>query len=192
MSEGSESLFTEKITVTGKLDLINTALLTLRYQCSGSCNRQDTVTFQVRNPLAPPPKISHTRSIKIDQLYDVPVPFVATNASLYYSTEDAAFQFTELTFRFADENASLQAMEYIPTEQRSQLWGAELSYRSTKYSYPRSHSDDKRHRFVAELSGKTHRALCAKWETCFILLGVMASMVRSCGSRMAQAQGLPW
>ncbi|KAE9036592.1 hypothetical protein PR002_g7013 [Phytophthora rubi] len=152
--EGSDATFAGSITVVGKLDLLNAALLTLRYQCSGSCNRQDTVTLQVNNPFAPPPEISHKRAIRIDLLYDVPVPYVTTNASLHYSTEDAAFQFPNLTLRFADNNQSLQAIEYIQTEQRSQLWSAELSYRSTKYSYPRSRSDDKHHRFVGDFVGE--------------------------------------
>ncbi|KAJ8558932.1 hypothetical protein ON010_g8517 [Phytophthora cinnamomi] len=106
ISEGSDDMFTRTITVIGKLELLNAALLTLRYLCSSCCNRQDTVTFQVSNPLAPPPEISHKRVIKIDQLHDVPVPHVITNASLYYSTEDEAFQFPNLTLRFADNNDS--------------------------------------------------------------------------------------
>ncbi|GMF43400.1 unnamed protein product [Phytophthora fragariaefolia] len=111
ISKGIEYTFTKAITAVGNLERLNDALLTLHYQCSENCNDHDMITFEVSNPLAPPPKISHQRTIKIDQVYEVPVPRVITNASLYYSEEDTTFQFPNLALRCSDNNYCLQTYQ---------------------------------------------------------------------------------
>ncbi|KAG2932339.1 hypothetical protein PC117_g13172 [Phytophthora cactorum] len=136
-AEDHDDAFTPADTVVDKVDRWNAALETLQCTCSGVCDHQDTTVIQVRNLLAPLPVSSHQQTIRIDTLYDVPIPRVTSGASLYYSTEDSAFQFPDLALQFTKSKA-------IDSAQDDQWSSTELSYRPTKYANPRNDEDNRR------------------------------------------------
>ncbi|RLN90564.1 hypothetical protein BBJ28_00018094 [Nothophytophthora sp. Chile5] len=150
-------------TLIGRMESLNGALQSLRYRCDETNDQSDMITFTVRNQYVTPTEFTHQRQISIQLITDVPLPRVILSASLYSGAEDAAFQFPDISLRFADAHvqASHKSAVTPKAKQSPQLWGVELSYPATKYAYPRSTSDDWRHRLVASFTGgSVPRFLC--------------------------------
>lgn len=155
------------ITVAGEMDLLNGALRELHYKCSETFSEGDSIVFLVRNNNSDSFQ-PHKRTIQLQIAPLVEIPRILLSSSTYQGQEDTAFQFPDLALHFP----SAKPTNSIPSRNKSrpnaflsQLWATELTIPTTKYNYPRSAVDDRRHRWVLDLpslkNASLSRSFCA-------------------------------
>lgn len=157
----------KEVTVIGEVDLLNDALHAIHYKCSRTYYEGDSITFLVRSNNSETIQ-PHQRTIQLQIAPLVEIPRVYLSSTTYQGQEDTTFQFPDLALHFP----SVKPTNSTPSRNMlrsktliSQLWATELTIPTTKYNYPRTAFDDRRHRWVLDLppmnNASQSRSFCA-------------------------------
>lgn len=155
-SNAPNSALSSRLTLTADLDVLNRAVAQLQYRTGDRYREHDTIQLTVRND-ATEPALSHTRRILLEIRPRDVLPRVTLGSLTYAGVEDAGFQFPDLALAFRDDellaSVSSSSDGASASPMYHQLWSTELVAPTTKFAYPRTKTDDWRHRWVRDFAG---------------------------------------